>query len=390
VLFDGERLYEVVRKLRDNNHKDAAKRAEQLSDQFKDYQIPLIPIHSEDSQKVLESFRRVNSQGTKMSELLMIRALSWSKKYDLLHILEGTIEEQLAPLGWGKLDPQDLLDALKVVCNLSIYQTDQEKISQQVRDRRQMRLFEKSLVSAIRFLHETCGIVGPELLPFKYQLACLAAGAETNGGKLPSEQKVQKRLERWFWQTTYLEYFSGIVDRPIREAAELVREIVRGEGTLGKDPVAVPPLPHRFRIRSSRGVALTLLFLRQLHSVPGVRISDDFVRRIAMGDTAAIQKIVSSREVDDGSLSEGPENRWLVMSGKERIVRSLLETGHSPSPRFLQRHFILETALDAFRGGNYHEFLRIRRKTIEQAERKFLDLHGMIYESSARTMRHPS
>lgn len=390
ALFDGEQLYEAVRKLRDNGYKLEAKRAEQLSEQFKDYQIPLVPIHSEDATKVLESFRRVNSQGTKMSELLMIRAMSWSEEYDLLQILEKILEENLAPLGWGKLDPQDLLDALKVVCNLSVYKTDQKQISLLVKDGKRMLRFEKSLAAAVRFLGESCGVIGPELLPFKYQLACLAAGADENGGKLPAAKDKQERLSRWFWQTTYLEYFSGIVDRPIREAAERVRGIVRGEKFSERDQVKVPPLPHRFRSQSARGVALILLFWRQLHSVKGIGTSDGVLRRIAMGDSSIVQKIVSPSELDNRTPSDGPENRWLVMSGREDAIRKLLMDGKPASPAFFQRQFLSQEAVAAYQRKNFANFLRLRREAIEEAEKKFLLQHNMIYETPNTAVLHSS
>jgi hypothetical protein len=78
ALLEPRRLYEHQKRLLDAGLDDAALQAESLANRFKDYQIPLVPLVSEDLRLVTDSFVRVNSGGKRMNESHMVRALAYA------------------------------------------------------------------------------------------------------------------------------------------------------------------------------------------------------------------------------------------------------------------------------------------------------------------------
>ena len=112
ILLVPKRLYAFQKKLMDAGEVDASERAEALANSVKDYQIPIVPLVSEDLDLVTDSFVRVNSQGKPMRETHMVRALAYSQ-FDVEDRL-AVLRERLATRGWGELDDQILLNTLKI------------------------------------------------------------------------------------------------------------------------------------------------------------------------------------------------------------------------------------------------------------------------------------
>jgi hypothetical protein len=100
ALLEPRRLYEQQRRLLDAGLDEESQRAESLANRFKDYQIPVVPLVSEDLRLVTDSFVRVNSGGKRMNETHMVRALAYADDCNV----EGKIEAlraELEPQGWG-------------------------------------------------------------------------------------------------------------------------------------------------------------------------------------------------------------------------------------------------------------------------------------------------
>ena len=377
ALFDGEALWEALTPLRETGQSDLARRARALAEIFTDYQIPVVPIISEDLPLVIESFRRINSQGTKMSELSMVRALTWSTEFDLGLHLKQIIDEQLTPLGWGELEQQELLDALKVFFDLSVYATEANDLSAIVKDAPRMARFTDCLKQAVSFLRKQCGIAGPKLLPYRYQLACLiAAAAETS--QQADATAANKRLEQWFWATTYQEYFGGAMDRQIQEAAIQVRALAKGQKEAAINPFKLAPLRRirRFHLNSARCRALVLLLLRQQpQQRPKRTLQGDLAERVALEGAAAIPKIVPTshlvRQPSDDDLSESPGNRWIALPEHVGAMEEALRTHDPASSPFLRSHLISEAAAVAYQEQRYADFVRQRANDLFKHEQIF-------------------
>ena len=68
-------------------------RAKQLFDRFKDYKIATVTLHEMSIQAVAPIFERINSRGTPLTIVDLMRAATWSESFDLIDGITGITEE---------------------------------------------------------------------------------------------------------------------------------------------------------------------------------------------------------------------------------------------------------------------------------------------------------
>jgi hypothetical protein len=381
-LFDGRGFYEHEKRLIEAGKETERKRAEELRDAFEDYVIPIFPIQSEDLEQVTETFRRVNSQGTKMSELHMVNAIAQGPEMDVGYRL-GALREELAALGWGDVDRQVLLNTAKIAVGLDYYRSDPQQIRKNLEAA--PASFDEilpALQRAIRFLTEECGVAGPRMLPYDPQLVLLAEAARKRGADLTGTGEVVRRLRRWFWQTTYTEYFTGASNAKIRRAVNHVVQIATNGGEAEPedldrrvDPIDAP------RANTVRTTAF-LLFLATLKpcSIDGELPA---AHLLAQGGLDAAPKIIREREAPPGVDTRGIENRWLVPPSQSDAVREAIKLGQAsiqvPWNRLLDGHAFTEEAAAALARGDLGAALRLRKDELRLREERFLKDLGLEY-----------
>ncbi|HEX3761580.1 MAG TPA: hypothetical protein VHW23_22940, partial [Kofleriaceae bacterium] len=344
---------------------------------FKDYQIPIVPIVTEDLAQATESFQRVNSQGTKMSEVHMVNALMWSKSFDLNDRF-AEIAESLDKKGWGKIESDVLLDTIKLARDLDIYTATPKEVIAALRD--DPSLLEQlpdHIEQVISFLADRCRVNGPAILPYKYQLAILAEAARLQGGKIKGS--VRDKLEEWFWLTTYTEYFSGMTSTQLRNASKHVRLIVNENTTprpldLPKEIASI----RRFDFNSVRSRALVLLLLKEEPYSPntGTNISE----AVGVLGVESVPKILGQHDVGvDASAS--PENRWVIPARQGRtLFQMLTDPDVEIESSILRSHVISPRARASLLKGDPIGFLSHRRKMLTALEREFVNSLDLIYK----------
>jgi hypothetical protein len=374
-LFDGRGFYEYEKRLIDAGHEKARQRAEELRDRFEDYVIPLFPIQSEDLEQVTETFRRVNSQGTRMSELHMVNAVAHSPGMEVGQRLSA-LREELASLEWGTLDPQVLLNVAKVAVGIDYYRADPQQIRKRLEASPErfdeLRL---ALKRAIRFLSNECGVAGPRMLPYDPQLVILTEAARQRGADLDGE--VASRLRRWFWLTTYTEYLTGATNAKLRRSvAHVVRLATHDDG----DPEP-PDLDRRVEaVDTLRGNSVrTTAFLLFLATQKPCSTSGELQasRLLAQAGLDAVPKIIREREAPEGLDTTGIENRWLVSPEESDAVRDAIKQRQSllqvPWTRLLDGHAFTEEAAAALGRNDLSTALRLRREELHRRERLFVE-----------------
>src|SRR6185312_15829581 len=381
ILLDPSKLYDFQKRLLEGGaDRTLVNRAESLASTFKDYNIPVVPIVTEDLELATQSFQRVNSGGTKMNQVHMISALTWSPDFDLNERVTEILVE-LGEVGWQDLEEQMILNVCKAALDLDIYYADTDEIRKAIKERPQvLEEATQSLKSAARFLREKCKIYGPAVLPYSFQIVLLADAIQRAGGS--SEQALSLEaaaaVEKWFWLTTYTGHFAGIsavrLDRTLKHLRRVAAD--------AEDPNPpgmfreVNPPPRRFDFRAARSRAIALR-LAQLNPQSGYEIHDPF-QLLADFGRDAMPMIIPSRDLK-GRQAEGPENRVLVHPRESSALRrSLRESpGLFDDPRPLESHAIDERSARALRSGELTEFLRLRREAIVALERVFVESLGL-------------
>ncbi len=186
-------------------------------------------------------------------------------------------------------------------------------------------------------------------------------------------------LKRWFWATTYTEYFTGMSPSRPAKALGHVRELAfSGFASMppGMSREVRPLLRFDFRGARSRGFSVMLGRIQ-------VNVSKEMNSLQILADYGAdaVPMLLPAREVRDAS-AWGPENRFLVYPATASLIRQTLRNpgvlGIPESSPF-QIHAIDVAAGEALWQGDFVKFLRHRRHTLTNFEREEVESVGLIY-----------
>ncbi|MBK1731195.1 DUF262 domain-containing protein [Thiococcus pfennigii] len=402
ALLEPRRLYEQQKRLLDAGLDDAAQQAELLANRFKDYQIPVVPLVSEDLRLVTDSFVRVNSGGKRMNETHMVRALAYADDCDI----EGKIEAlraELEPQGWGALDDQVLLNVLKVRWGLHIYDADPRDLNKKVQDHGCDQVFEelrRAIGWAVLLLTDL-GVRGPRALPYAAQLVAIAElGRRLNtDGPDPNQSAI---VNRWFWATTYGEYFTGMPGNRIRDAIDaLCQAVTEGRHPIPPDLVREVAPIRTFNFRATRSKALALQMTRRITDEP---LREHTQRALGEQGVDAVHRLFAGRD------ATRPENRIVALPEElERVRQELMssrdlllfkqsgnpsavrEARSSARTRFLTEYLVppgAPVAHDVLRGeisDAVDRILATRKTLIDELERDFLGSLGLALGSHETT-----
>lgn len=380
ILFDPYRLHEFQGKLVQAGSKRSwINRAEALASTFKDYSIPMVPIVTEDLELVTESFQRINSAGTDMDQVHMVSALTWSQDFDLNQRMQE-IREELGQVGWQDLEEKIILNTCKAALGLDVYRSEVKAIQAELQDDPEvLDRVTLYLLEAAKFLLQHCHVHGPATLPYSFQIILLSEalrhGTDDLNRELPSE--LREKLQRWFWITTYTEYFASINSTRLRLELEHLQNVVtQGD----KDPMPPGLTSHkvqavrRFDFRAARSRALALRLAEQ-SSEP-----ETAYKLLAQHGKDAAPMLVPSRKIRKRELAGEPANRIIIdPRDLSEFRRKTQDDSQDVKAQRLRSHIISEKAHQALTDGDWVRFITMRRAEIDDIERVFVEDLGLEY-----------
>jgi hypothetical protein len=383
VLFDPSALWGFQQKLLQDKHpRNLINRAENLANTFKDYSVPVIPFLSEDLEVVTTSFKRINSAGTPMGEVHMIRALTWTPDFDLTERLDD-LRSGLADVGWQSTDDRILLPAIKLTLGLDVYKANAEEMQAALRARPDV--FSEVtfyMHHAAHFLHER-GVDSPNALPYSFQAVILCEWMRKADAtrSIPSTESLAA-LRDWFWITTYTERFAGMNSTTLRRAIEQVAMILQDpDAALRAERGAVvrPSTRFDYRAARSRAWALRLAELRPL-DLSGEPINPHAL--LAQHGNDALPQLIHPRWLppEHRYLAQGPWNRVLT-SPLQRldIIKALFDNPYAIPPKILDSHAIDDATAQALSDGDFAIALTLRRQRFLAIERAFVEGLRLTY-----------
>jgi hypothetical protein len=186
---------------------ELTKRAKALFDRFTDYQVAIVTLGDMSIQDVAPVFERINSTGTPLTIVDLMRAATWSPTFDLVDSIDE-IREVLAPKNFSGIDRKTLLRAVAAAAGLGF---DSSSIDD-LRNRSEEQLAadvasaEEAAKRASDFLATQIGAPSAKALPYVNQFAVLCEVFRV----LPHPSAAQYlAIRRWFWRTTFASYFGG-------------------------------------------------------------------------------------------------------------------------------------------------------------------------------------
>ena len=359
LLLNPIELFNYQKKLIEKGHPEHAKEVERLANVFKDYLVPVIPIEGEDLDAITESFSRVNSQGTPMSEVHMLEALTHSAEFDLETKLDD-VQTQLSALGWGDITHQTLINTLKVGWGLNIHKAGPEKVAQYLRDAPDAvdRLF-GTITAAIRLLN-AAGVYGWNALPSVNQLVALAEAARV-GKTLTKPATLRQAFVKWVHATTYGNYFTGKRSNDFDRAMKHLSTVLTNPtGWRPPDLVDETSLTTKFNAGSVRGLGLAGLMARTADSIDKNHTSHQ--RLFGQLGSKAILKMVPNCPATELG------NRIVIHFEQLKSLQDALAT-QTLSAAEGRRYAISPDAAEAYAHKHYDEFVTLRGRALRALER---------------------
>jgi hypothetical protein len=303
------------------------------------------------------------------------------------HIEE--VRASLAGIGWGGVKEQVFVNALKVRLGLDVYRATPVDVKRAVEARSAGASGYHAVMEELRegmkaaaLLLSWCGIPGPGVLPYQYQLIGLSeallrtVGADRLklGGWI--DDQMCRRVDSWLWATTYATYFTGMTGSRIRDAIDHLQHVVAGSREpLPEDLDRRVEAIDSFRGSATRTLALVLLMA---NAHPDPEIQKQVLARLAESGTKIVDRIFSG--IGDTILG----NRVVTVPDELKALRDALERHPSMVDQDLaQRHFIPANALEALAAGpgDPARFLELRGQHLRELEAVVIRGLGLEPES---------
>jgi hypothetical protein len=374
IVLDDYEMGEFQDKLKEHVKGSEARRtmvreSQRIAALIKDYPVPIVPIVSDDLDVVTTSFQRVNSMGTRMSEEDMAAALTFARKINL-PLKIATLTEDI---GWGKLDPQAMIAALKVSLGIEPSKPQPAVLQKRLvdaleRNEDPFKSLEQRMKIAVEFLWKCCAIRGPAVLPYTYQLVSLCEAAGLHDFE---SDDVRTRYIQWFWATTISEHFASMNSTQLRLAIDFARGlgkvpmndvVIRIRGEVGKEPVRKLS---RYNFNGARTRAFCVMLARKADEVEPESSSIELLGTLGNGAMQGLARGIAQGE---------PGNRVIVAPRELPFLREMLRGPDSEKVQLTaRRHMVPPDALQALRDRADAEFVKIRSVYLWEEEKRFLE-----------------
>ncbi|MDZ5076100.1 GmrSD restriction endonuclease domain-containing protein [Nesterenkonia sp. HG001] len=246
---------------------DLSSRAKMLFDRFTDYQVAIVTLGDMPIQDVAPVFERINSTGTALTIVDLMRAATWTPTFDLVDAIDS-LREDLAPKNFNGIDRKTMLRTVAAAAGLGFEVSAIDDLRNQTEDQlsKAIRETREAAKRASDFLATQIGAPGARALPYANQFAVLCEVFRV----IPHPTNDQyATIRRWFWRTTLASYFGGWNTGQMSSDRQAVHAFGNGESTeIANSSVA--PTESIWSIREFRANSATskMLALMLSHHAP--------------------------------------------------------------------------------------------------------------------------
>lgn len=388
IALDRVQLNEWVRARKDLTSSDI-KLVDSLRDRFREYSIPVATLAAESLEVATETFKRINSSGTPMSDFHMVAALAYTNNFEPQEHFDLVRTEHLEPVGWGDVDDADILRVCAGLVRRSggpgeLYQhpakLNIDRLGKALRDN--PSLIEKAGISIAEvgeLLSNFAGVHGPGILPYSWQLIVMAIEFGSRPEIHLSEPEI-KQACRWFWLTTYGGVFAStkttVVDRAGRALSDML--VGGNENAMQRDIVRQVEPPTRFDFRAARSRACLLAMARIADQG---NLTGEAHHRLADVGVSTVKTLWPKYGRSWYNLVIEPSDTQL------RNIRDAFRR-RSNAKSIADDDILLEkVGIPANATGGIEELLQIRSAYLTEKERLFVVQLGLSFNSSSEQVQ---
>lgn len=204
---DPAAFFQHVGLLESSGQKDLADAAKELFNRFKDYKVATVTLGDMPLSDVAPIFERINSTGTRLTIVDLMRAATWSPEFDLVDSIDE-IRNVLAAKSFDGIDRKAILRNLSAAAGgaFTVESIEELRTLKPEALRAGTSDTAEGYKRAIDFLSTHIKIPSFAVVPYTNQVVVLAEILR----RVPTPTAAQWRaIEQWFWRSGISGYFSG-------------------------------------------------------------------------------------------------------------------------------------------------------------------------------------
>lgn len=235
-------------------------RARTLFERITGYEVATVTLQATPLSEVGRIFERVNTRGTPLATVELVRAATWRPDFDLLDEIDG-IRDALASKHYGRIDRKLLLRAISAAAGNGFTTAGIENLPfhEAVTLKSAVDATQEAARRAVDFLTTEIGTPTAEALPYANQFAVVVEIFR----QVPRPTSAQYAAIRgWFWRTALTGYYEGWNSKKmVADLAAIERFLVGAK----QIDIQCPPLSTRlwtadqYRRDSAKTKALALM-----------------------------------------------------------------------------------------------------------------------------------
>lgn len=355
------------------------RRAATLFRRFTRYEVAVVTLHGTSLSEIGRIFERLNTRGTPLTTVELVRAATWTHEFDLFAEIDG-VRRVLARKHYGAIDRKLMLRAIAAAAGFGFTATDIEHLPGLAPGDlgRAIAHVARAAPNAVDFLCQQIGTPSADELPCPSQLIVVMEIFR----QVPRPDARQlAEIRRWFWRTALTGYYEGWSAQKMTADRAAVTAFGAGAPVIDVD---VPPLTTRFwrtgqyRRDSPRTKAFALMLAaaepRDLRT--GARIATGkalslhndtqyhhffpkswlLARRIPLEEANVLANVVMLTAASNQAIGDRPPSAYL-----EDVIRS---SGESQVIARLRTSLVSPEAFEAALRDDYEAFIRIRADTL--------------------------
>lgn len=384
LLSEGSAFYKHIAVLDTLNaaDKDELKaRADQLFNRFKDYKVAAVTLGDMPLEDVAPIFERINSTGTSLTIVDLMRAATWSPDFDLIDTIDA-IRQTLGEKGFGGLDRKALLRNMSAAAGggFSAESIDDLRKENAETLKAVSAATEEAYKRTVDFLATQMSVPTDAIVPYTNQIVVLSEIFR----RIPSPTAQQySEIQSWFWKTGISGYFSGWNTGMMASDLDAVASFADGKTSGIQVPASDPGpniwLSRQFRSNNahSKILAILLAYHTPVDLLTGQKI--DVGRALAWTNTKEFHHFFPRKYLERQGVASSRinclANFVLLSSASNKIVsdrepadylKEQLDKHSEEFKGWLASNLVNDEALDAALKNNFDEFLQVRSKTIHE------------------------
>lgn len=370
-LVDPKNFFSFQRTLFQENNNEIdkyLKRYEEIGDRFSKYKIPHIKLSGGSISEAIEIFQKLNSQGSKITTDWVISASLIKKdpSFRLGDQITNLVENELKPFQFHTLKREVVLNCITNSFGGVYFDTMSSRKIEDLVKRDDfiditIKTFE-AIKEAVKFMYRELMVLDAKLIPYNNQFIFITDFFSKI--KEPTENQLSQ-LKKWFWVTTYSNYFTIYNLSKQRYAYQQFQKFISDEKIdpiYKEDESAFTALsfPEKITMGSVRGKALALFMINY-----GTNFCSDPRREISGYKTL---KVSAKKE------NMIPENTvFQMLSPESNLTENIFDSEN-------ENLFITYEMVDKYKNGEFDEILELRKTLISQKEKEFITSLGIAYE----------